>query len=196
VVPALVGLAGVVVGVLLTGFNAYRAERAEARRKARASARLLQAELWAIAGRARLLAEELKEHGDRDAWLKAETALSTLPESRLWADHQAVLAATLSTDDWGEVSGAYRSLDLLKAQAPSDQDWEQLHDGSLLGRALWSRFVIGSFVDGLEHGALALAKLAGAPTKRSPGDELDRLLGVVSSSDTRYSTPRNPEATP
>jgi hypothetical protein len=48
--------------------------------------------------------------------------------------------------------------------------------------------VIGSFADGLEHGAIALAKLAGAPTDRRPGDELDRILGVVSSHDTRYST--------
>jgi hypothetical protein len=102
-VPALVGLAGVVVGALLTSFNAGRAERAEAHRMARTSARLLRAELWAIAGRARLLAAELKEGSGRDSWLQAARALTTLPESRLWADHREVLAATLSHTDWEAV---------------------------------------------------------------------------------------------
>lgn len=187
---ALVGVVGVIVGALLAGVNAFAVERAKDRRRARASARLLESELWQIAGRARLLAAELREHDHRtDAWYRAAEALVELPSAELWLDHRDVLAETLPDTSWHAVAGAYQRVELLRSQTRDTVARVSSNATGALGIAIWSGSVVGYLVDGVKAGAKALAQLAGRSPEHSPGDELDRLMGVVSSRGTRYAVP-------
>lgn len=108
---ALIGLAGVIVGALLSGGATYvMARRAEARR-ARAAARLLEGELrpaarWLHAFRA-ALALAATEHD-------AVGELLLLPDPRLWDDNKSMLADVLKADDWYALVAAYDSIDILR----------------------------------------------------------------------------------
>ena len=93
---ALIRLTGVVVGALLSGDATYLMARRVDSRKARAAARLLEAELQPIARSLAVLQQGMSRAVDREAARK----ILHLPDARLWEDHQSVLAEVLGSDDW------------------------------------------------------------------------------------------------
>lgn len=162
---ALFGLLGVIVGGVLTGLGPYvLATRAE-RRQARASARLLEAELRAIVIPLRvsdLTADDSKDIPRYDElWLKAR---KWMPAPRLWEAHRATLAEVLNPTEWNSLSRAYEAVAALRGINPKVL---LTPDGRLAHP--WIRQQLSEFVDDIQRGAEVISRLAGSG--RAPDSE-------------------------
>ena len=107
---AIFGLAGVIVGGLISGGATYLMARRKEKVTARASARLLEEELAMAAD----VLGVLTTYSDEEAKALSPEGfpapgLSAFPFDR-WLERQELLAETLEAEDWRAVSGAYRSI--------------------------------------------------------------------------------------
>jgi type II secretory pathway pseudopilin PulG len=162
-VAALIGLVSVIVGALLAGAVAYlNARRADARRQ-QASARLLEAELRSAARRLQWLRESLKPGALLDVTpAERREALRVFADGlsqQLWHEHRKALAEVLSSEDWYALVAAYDALDVLTNPA-SIEGFTRERKG-LFGSAgdVW---FVNHFVQNIEAGAAAVARLAGS----------------------------------
>lgn len=145
---ALIGLAGVVVGALLSGGATYlMAKRVEAR-KARAAARLLEAELRPTA---RGL-EALRRHKPGGINAAAVGHVVSLPEPRLWKEHSSLLAEVLEASDWYALAAAYDSIDIIT---------RTIELASRSGTELVPVELLEPAITLVEHGAQAVSHVAG-----------------------------------
>jgi hypothetical protein len=192
---ALIGLAGVVVGALLSGGATYlMAKRGEAS-KARAAARLLEAELRPTAEGLDVLGRALEQSGAKH--VAVGHVVRHLPESsRLWNEHKSLLAEVLDVADWYALASAYESIDLIKRclQLASSAETERV-PVALLGHA----FLL------VDMGARAVSRLggreSGSPRAERVQANLDALVAILMQVDAsggsgavarRAGVPRDP----
>jgi hypothetical protein len=162
---AIVGLIGVAVGAMISGSTAFLLARRAEHRQLRASARLLEVDLRRVVERTGSILEITRfgaaSHDNQFPTQSILRQLHDIPQSTLWDQHKATLAAVLSTHDWYAVATAYESIAALRGAA--DSDWF-LPDGTvhhvLVGK------VILQLMRDAELGAEAVARLAGG---RPPG---------------------------
>jgi len=106
------GLAGVVVGALLSGVMTYALERRREQRLVRAAARLLEQELEPFVGPLyELRASFLMDSQERYERVARQVEEFTLA---LWEKHRESLASSLAIGEWYSVMFAYVSLDGLR----------------------------------------------------------------------------------
>ena len=170
---ALIGLVGVIVGGLLSGSAAWLMAARADKRKARASARLLEDELRGVAQALNtILAPPAEDpvpaasHTDElrrrlVAELSWRGALPRVSDER-WNEHRAVLAETLPSDSWYFVSRAYATFPDLRVFGELVRD-APLDEG---GRRQ-AEPMLTEIRDTISRGASALSHLAGTEPVRA-----------------------------
>ncbi len=170
---AIFGLVGVIIGGVITGLGPYFLATRADRRRARAAARLLEAELRAITSYLGLAADERRHEprADRDAlYLAAIT--SSLPSVRLWEAHRATLSEVLSAKEWHALSLAYEAIAALRGIDSRNlvTDDGQIFDSPYL------QVVLGEFIRDIESGAEAVSRLADSGLAASDSLRRERLI--------------------
>jgi hypothetical protein len=170
---AVIGLVGVVVGALLSGGATYlMAKRAEAN-KARAAARLLEAELRPIAQGLDVLYRALERSGTKH--VRVGQVVRHLPDSsRLWNEHKSLLAEVLDDADWYALASAYESIDIINRfsellPSNSNSDTESVSRALLMHASL----LVDMGVQAVSHLA---GREAGSPRAERAQVNLDALV--------------------
>lgn len=177
---ALIGLVGVVVGAVLSGGVGYLVARRDERRRARASARLLQAELRPVADYLDAVVVgnlELFTGAGRPLLASALGPLLEMTPPRLWAEHQALLAWALGTADWYAIASAYERVDQLRSVAETEgaPDTRDAYSGDVVE-------LVSVAIDEVRRGVAALSRLAGgtpSPPASDPFFELARRRAAL-----------------
>jgi hypothetical protein len=179
--PALVGLLGVVVGVLLSGTATFVIARRSERRQACAAARLLEAELRVVAGRLDLLNYEPDASsavsGPQPRYEDVRAILG-IPRPRLWDEHKAVLATALNADDWYAIAGAYESIDILRGAASMKKMWFGGEDDRVTIPQVGD--VLVDLARNVRLGIAAVSAVAGTRNPDQRGDPFrEHLIGLM-----------------
>jgi hypothetical protein len=192
---AIIGLIGVAVGAIISGSTAFVLARRTERSQMRASARLLEVELRGVAEQTKAIIEITRlspvAHHNEYPTQSILSQLHDIPQSTLWDQHKATLAAVLSTQDWYAVATAYQSIDALRGAAHSNFF---LPDGTVLHALIGQ--VIMQLMHDAESGAEAVARLAGGspPTTVTVSSILVESMRKASkerSSDSDHRGPRS-----
>jgi hypothetical protein len=124
---AIFGLAGVVIGAIVSGGVAYFMARRTEQLKARASARLLYTETTRIVSGLEVLKRAAEPYpAPRDIAPRGGLTLLRLHQldqissgwnMDVWREHQPILAEVLDGESWVKVNGAWTFISILKERS-------------------------------------------------------------------------------
>jgi len=188
---ALIGFVGVLVGGLLSGGATFlMAHRAE-KRRARASARLLESELKSVAANVSAFHRDLADAAREAPMLPSNTRevvfLLPLPSTELWKEHEARLAEVLEPKDWYAVTGAYDRITVLNSVVGVGSEPAR---GFVLMSELWD--YIDDSLDDMKAGFAAVSRCAGGPGELP--EHGPRAYASIGLARARESPPLSPEA--
>ena len=141
--------------------------RRQERLNARASARLLQDELWAVERGLRELLERWDRWSagdDNDPWPQPWLDTGQRAMS-LWYEHQGRLASTLDTASWSAVSQAFAAVAAFERVPARPEVCGPIHGQAVHKRVLDTPHYL------VMKGVLALGRLAGRPLSEKDLDQ-------------------------